>query len=433
MSNAIMNQVYNYALSTSYPKSSSRYDTHKKSELRTIYNNIVKVNKDSPIYLLKNPKESQAFAIGIKENSRFLHNTLASLGNMDRDKLLDKKIAFSSNEDMVNARYIGPQSAEGANPTFSLEVLSLAGSQTNLGKFLPDTESKLPADVYSFDIAVNDLNYEFQFSIKEGQTNKSIQERIAKLIQNADIGLNASVITTDNKEFALQIESEDTGLPEGKSAIFRISDTHTSKQSGTVDYFGLDFVSKEPTNARFKLNGEERTASSNTFTVGKVYEVELKGLPSAEGMAATIGLKTDVDAFTDNVNQLVESYNTFVTKSEEFAQNHPASSKLTREIHSLASSYAQSLSSLGLKTTESGTLDVNEGLLRLIAGEDDAKEAFTPLRDFAASLVEKTEQISLNPMDYVDKTIVAYKKPGNNFNSPYVSSAYSGMLFNAYY
>lgn len=431
MSNAVMNQVYNYALTTYYPRTSSRYDTHKKSELRTIYNNIVKVNKDSPVYLLKNPKESQAYAINIKENSRFLQNTLMSYGNMHKERLLDKRIAYSSNEDMVSATYIGPNVADGTSPTFTLEVMSLADTQTNLGKFLPDKTTKLPADVYSFDIAINDLNYEFQFSIKEKQTNKSIQERIAKLIQNADIGLNASVIASDDKEYALQIESTDTGTSDDKNYIFRISDNHTSKQSGIVDYFGLDYVSKEPTNAQFLLNGEERSSATNKFTVGKLYEVELKGLPAEEGMAATIGLKTDVDAFTENVHQFVDSYNTFVSRSQEFALNHPASNKLTREIRSIASAYSESLSSLGLQTTDTGSLDVNESMLRLIAGEDE--ESFTPLREFAKSLYAKTEQISLNPMDYVDKTIVAYKKPGNNLNSPYVSSAYSGMLFNAYY
>jgi len=432
MSNAVMNQVYNYALNTYYPKVNSRYDTHKKSELRTVYNNMVKLNKESPIYLLKNPKESQAYAINIKENSRLLHNEIAALGNFDKEKLLDKKIAFSSNEDMITATYIG-LTGSSSNPTFTLEVKAMAGPQVNLGEFLPDSEAKLPADVYSFDIAVNDLNYEFQFSIKEGQTNKSIQDRIAKLIQNADIGLNASVISTDNKTYALQIESTDTGVPEGKNAIFRVSDNHTSKRTGTVDYFGMDHISREPNNAHFLLNGEERYASSNTFTVGKVYEVQLKGLAPEEGMSATIGLKTDVDSFTDNVSKLVESYNSFVQKTEEFAKDHPASSKLSRELGSLISSYSESLSSLGLDTDESGALKMNEGVLRLIAGEDDAGEMFSPLKDFAASLVAKTEQISLDPMSYVDKTIVAYKKPGNNLNTPYVSSAYSGMLFNVYY
>ena len=54
------------------------------------------------------------------------------------------------------------------------------------------------------------------------------------------------------------------------------------------------------------------------------------------------------------------------------------------------------------------------------------------VKDFANSLMRKTNQISLNPMQYVNKTIVAYKNPGRNFATPYITSAYSGMMFNSY-
>ena len=54
--------VYNYYMTTYAPKSSTPYDTHKKSELRSVYNSIVKMNKDAPIYILDTSKESCAFA-----------------------------------------------------------------------------------------------------------------------------------------------------------------------------------------------------------------------------------------------------------------------------------------------------------------------------------------------------------------------------------
>ena len=44
--------AYNYYLSTYGKQSASRYDSHKKSELRNIYNTIVKINKDSPVCLI---------------------------------------------------------------------------------------------------------------------------------------------------------------------------------------------------------------------------------------------------------------------------------------------------------------------------------------------------------------------------------------------
>ena len=46
---ARIDAAYNYLLSTYGKATGSRYDSHKKSELRSLYNNIIKTNKESPI------------------------------------------------------------------------------------------------------------------------------------------------------------------------------------------------------------------------------------------------------------------------------------------------------------------------------------------------------------------------------------------------
>ena len=48
-------------------------------------------------------------------------------------------------------------------------------------------------------------------------------------------------------------------------------------------------------------------------------------------------------------------------------------------------------------------------------------------------LLRKSNQISLNPMDYVERVMVAYKNPGRNFINPYVTSDYTGMMFDGYF
>ena len=42
--------IYNYYVTTYAPKSSTPYDTHKKSELRSVCNSIVKMNSIFYIY-----------------------------------------------------------------------------------------------------------------------------------------------------------------------------------------------------------------------------------------------------------------------------------------------------------------------------------------------------------------------------------------------
>ena len=435
MSNTISNlsNVYNCYMTTYAPKSSSPYDSHKKSELRRVYNSIVKMNKEAPIYILDTSSSSQQFAISIKENARELRNTIASLGGLDEEELLNKKVAYSSNENIATATYIGSSEQSDSAPSYDIEVERLATSQVNMGKFLPANESVgLEPDTYSFDVRIEDLNYEFQFSIKPTDTNRDVQARLSRLITNANIGISAQAVTEAGGSSYLVMESNATGVKSSMPRIFNISDNHTSRTSGAVEYFGLNYVSTLPSNAYFAVNGEERTSTSNRIALDRIYEVQLTGVSSEEGETASIGLKTDVESLTENINTLVQGYNTFLTAVSEHREDHPKSGRLFNEMSGVARVYARDLTSVGLNLNLDGTLEVDDDTLRETAMSEDAKEAFSPMKNFTNSVLRKSDQVSLDPMNYVNNIVVAYKNPGKNFASPYITSAYSGMMFNGY-
>lgn len=431
MSNAILSNVYNHYLTTYAPKSTTRYDTHKKSELRSIYNSIVKLNKESPWYLDTKSKDTQAYAVSLKENARLLRNSIASLGGIDTEQALAKKTAYSSDNDIATATFVGELKDESPVPTLTLSVNRLATSQENMGTYLSDESTSLSAGTYSFDVSVNDLNYEFQFNINEADTNKDVQERLMRLINNADIGIQAQIDERDGKT-SLRLTSDATGLPFGKDKLFNISDEQTSRLAGAVSYFGLDYVSRQPANSSFLLNGEERNTSANTFTVGKMYEIELKGV-SAPETSVSIGLKTDVESLTDNVNTLIGSYNTFIKAADAFnTQEQSLSNRLVKEMGSIAARYQTEMAVMGIHLQSDNSISIDDALLKETAAAADGTFSADTLKNFANSLVEKTAQVSLDPMNYVNRTIVAYKNPGKSFASPYITSAYSGMMFNSY-
>ena len=60
---ARIDNAYAYYISTYAKKTVSRYDSHKKSELRKVYNEIVKINKDSPLYKIPNLTDAKKYAI----------------------------------------------------------------------------------------------------------------------------------------------------------------------------------------------------------------------------------------------------------------------------------------------------------------------------------------------------------------------------------
>ena len=428
---AVLNTVYNNYLATYSPRQLTKYDTHKKSELRSVYNSIVKLNKDAPWYLPTTNKDTQHYAVSLKEDARELHNAIAQLGGLEQDSMFRKKSAYSTDTEVAEAAYIGSDALTGTSPEFDLEVKELATPQENLGYFLPDLATTLVPDTYSFDIAINDMNYEFQFNINTGDTNRQIMERLTRLINNADIGITAEVAESDSR-YALRLTSDTTGIPAGKPYHFRVSDDHTSKTSGVVGNMGLNYISHPAGNANFLINGEERSSSSNHFTVGKLFDVQIKAV-SPEDNPVHIGLKTDTESITDNINQLIGSYNSFIRSAASYLETQSRSRQLVREFSSIASHYGTSLENMGMHLQDDGILSVNdEKLQQAAASAGNDLSSFSVLKDFSSSLLRKSDQVSLNPMDYVDKKIVAYKNPGHNFISPYTTSAYSGMMFNSY-
>lgn len=430
MSN-VLNTVLNNFMTTYTPKSITQYDTHKKSELRSVYHSIIKQNKESPWYLPANSAQTVSYAIDLKEHARALHNTIASLGGLEDAGLLNKKAAFSTDPDIISVTYVGKESPEEEIPAIEINVKSLASPQENMGRYLNDAKVSLAPDTYSFDVAINDLNYEFQFAIGESETNRDVQERLLRLINNADIGLNAVIDESDGKT-SLKLTSDASGASFGSPMLFHVSDDHTSKRQGSVEYLGLDFVSHYPADAKFMMNGEERFAASNHFTIGKMFEVELLSI-SPEDEFTSIGLKTDMESLTDNVVHLADGYNNFLKAAANYLESQPRSRYLVQEFSSIAQRYQNSLESTGLNLAENGEINVDSKLLlQQAAGAEDIRQTFDYLHDFTSQLLDKSSQVSLNPMDYVDKKIVAYKHPTRNFASPYVTSAYSGMMFNGY-
>ncbi len=433
MANLSTLSVYNHYLTSYAPKGTTGLDTHKKSELRNIYNSIVKINKESPLYILDDSDESKAYAVGLKENARELKNTITSLGGLDEAALLNKKVAYSSNESIAKVSFIGDSTATPFAPELSLEVHSLASPQINMGNYLPSEEPlALEPDTYSFDLSINDLNYEFQFQIRPEDTNTDVQQRLSRLINNSDIGIQAEVLEDGEGNTSLNLTSVKNGAPENREYAFRVSDDQTSKTSGIVEYLGIGDITRLPSSAEFTINGEQHSANSNNFTIEKMYEVQLNGISPEEGMTANIGLKTDTESLLENLRQLVGGYNTFLRSAIEYTEKHPKSNQLVSEMWHLAGEYARPLSEIGINITEDGSIDIDERELQRSSVDGRITEGLEQVKDFAKSVYRKSNQVSLNPMAYVEKTIVAYKNPGKNYASPYITSAYSGMMFNSY-
>ena len=218
---ARIDAAYNYLLSTYGKATGSRYDSHKKSELRSLYNNIIKTNKESPLYKITQTGDVKEFAIDIKANAHQLQNVIASLnadGN-DISSMLRKKVAVSSDESTVSVHYVGDDK-DTDQSGFDMDVISLAKPQVNEGNYLKRNDYDFEEGSFSFDLDMPTNSYEFQFNVKLGDNNFDVQNKIARLINQSDIGLLAEVHLDNHGQSALRIESKQTGLAADEDAIF---------------------------------------------------------------------------------------------------------------------------------------------------------------------------------------------------------------------
>ena len=431
---AVIDSAYQYYLSTYAGSGMSRYDTHKKSQLRAVYNNIVKVNKDSPLYKINFTRDTGRFAIDIKEQARSIENFIAALSNNAPDDnaehAFSRKIAQSSDEDAVSVQYIGSNMDADNSKQFDITVERLATPQVNRGVYLAPGASDFVPGNYSFDLNTNLSSYEFQYTISGRDTNETVQRKIMRLINNANIGLNATLVSNDRGQNALSITSQQTGLGDSEQYLFEIMPAPDSGSIRAMRTLGINDVTEMPVNSLFLLNGTEHSSLSNTFTVNNAFELTLKA-PSADGESATIGFKADTDAVADNVQSLVNVYNNMIQLGHNY-HGSQESGKLLHDMESVAKSYFNELESIGLNLQQDGSIQIDKNLLTDAVSAPDARESFRTMNNFKNGLQRKATQASIDPISYVSKVLIAYKNPGHNFAAAYHSSVYSGLMLDTY-
>lgn len=440
MANNVMSVAYNQ-LNAMYGISlgkSNKYDLHKRSELRSTYYSIIKSNKESPLYKVKGGANVKQFAIDIKEHAHTIKNVVASLSENGEgiESAFDKKIATSSDPDVAIAEYIGsdddivdPQTAD-----FKLEVQQLATPQINMGNFLRRSGRDFKAGSYSFDLNTNSASYEFQFNVNEDDTNEEVLNKLRKLINNANIGLQAELIADEHgTSKALQIESKQTGLGENENYLFNIIASRDKDSREVMNLLGINEITSPAENSSFLLNGTRHSSFANTFTVNNMFSVTLNGVNQA-GRTTKIGFKPSEDAVADNIGILVSAYNGIIDTANRYADSQASSGKLLDDVSKVAKKFSADFSQIGLKVEEDSSLSIDRQKLTDAISNDGAAHTFKVLNKFRDALGSKANQASIDPMNYVNKVLVTYKHPdpSKNFAAPYISSMYSGMMMDQY-
>lgn len=419
--------VYNRLLSCYSPKQTPASNiTHKRSELRRIYNSIVKVNKRSPLYSINMSDDTQLFAISLKEASIEVNNILSSFLQPEKNAFNSVNVQSSNNE-TASVKLIGDKDSDLPEP-FTLEIKALARPQINASIEVPKQGYRPKSGSYSFIADVEGEQFEFQFKLNADDDNQNILTKLSDFINKANIGLNASIHNVDQKHLQLRIISAQTG--DIGEPLFTLRDINSPKeQIGLVDYYGLNNIVQDSTNNHFTIDGEAKEASNNQIILNHRIQLNLQDITDEP---VEISYIPNNESILSVVKQFTDSYNSVIKLARNYPSNQGMAGKLIQEVRSVLSPYRNELEACGIQWNEKKQLYIDESLAKQAIEYGDMKELFTS-EELIPDLMKKFTYITVNPIDYVDKTLVTYpnfQRPG--VNSAYIGALYSGLLFNYY-
>lgn len=457
----MIGSVYDYYLTTYAAKPATKNDIHKKSELRNVYNNIIKISKKSPLYKISVSENIQKYAIDLKENARTLSMDINNLFDKRQNSQKIKKY-ISDNPNIVQVKnsyfdagnhymktaikntsdisdtyndsntYEAPenQSDTISAVKYDIEVINLASPQVNTSHYLNNDMLDIPTGTHIFEVNVGNNSYEFRFNANEDENNKIIFEKLSRLINRSNIGLSARMLYSGNNS-ALEISSDvSTGISYGNVIFSITSDTNTN-YSQIVNKLGLNNITSNPSDARFLVNGIENTSSSNTLMINKELEITLNDI-SKEGESVTISLADDLDSVILSIKDMINSYNNLINLSGNPNEGSNDAIRLNNEISKISDSFSSQLESMGIKIDSDKTLSFDEALFIQVSNEGDLDNILESLDMFKQAISLRADDISINPMKYVDKVMISYPNPLHSFANPYLTSIYTGMMYNGY-
>ena len=141
----------------------------------------------------------------------------------------------------------------------------------------------------------------------------------------------------------------------------------------------------------------------------------------------------DSDLIIEGVQDFVDDYNTIVKNNVSFEKKTDTPAKLLRELKGIIGSSKNELEAAGLNFNQDGAIELDTSLAMQAIEDGDMQKLFSKESPFVNRLFTKMDSVKLNPVEYIDKKIVSYpdySKPAKGYS--YITSLYSGLIFNSY-
>lgn len=424
-----MLEVYNYMISNYLPKPNERYQLHKRGELRNLYKSIQNISKSSPFYKINLSKENQQYTLSVKESSLEMKELVGHLTGENDVKLFECEKIISSNPEVAKATVFG-KVPDKLPSKFMLQVQQLAQSQKNVGKSKNGKVKGMDPGVYRLTLSTNEGNTSFNVFFHDKTTHYDQLNTIMDEINRQDVGVRAKVVKEEREDY-YHMELYGDDMVKLDCCHFQLLDD--LKEDGVAEYYGLNQMEVKPKEALFQINGSIKSARVNQFTIADSIEFELKDITEEP---VTFQLFPEEEKIEKAIREFTDSYNTLISTAWNRMQTTTeciGAAKLFHSYQSLTNMYSDQLKSCGIKVLEDGSLQIEEDSLKEIIQNGTLEENLKVKPGFFDSIQRKSSEVSINPVEYLDKIIVTYPNTKQaTYANPYITSMYSGMFFNYY-
>ena len=424
--------VYNHLMQGLIMMRPNRFDTHKKTELQNVYRDIMRLTSEQPLYKVTLDDSAQEYTLGIKNAALSLSAMVKELNNDDISSVFKNQILVSDRPEDVDVSVLEGSVLPDKELPLSVEVSTLSAPQENHGNFVPSNESALVSGQYNFTIGIDENVYSFQFNVTGGSTNLDLQKKLADFINKTSIGLRTRIVQErETGESRLDLIAIAAGSSDGISS-FAPADVRFPEDAkhGIISHFGLDQIAEAPLNTKFTINGVPKEVRGRAYLYDNALTLSINNTTASP---VTIGKTTNQEPIFEKLRTFVDKYNSIFDFVQNKQPNNHRAKKLLYELGNTVRQFSSELSPCGITISKVGTLSMDEKKIYTAVGNGALEHLFSNNSRFSDTLIKKLSDISLNPMEYLDKTVVTYPNiAAKKTLNPYISSIYCGLLYNNY-
>ena len=354
----------------------------------------------------------------IKSASQSMKNALGSLMGVTTQSAFKQPAPVSSNSKKLSVDSTGPISGPFSNITVHID--QIASQQVNKGAALTANANAGGAAFYEFSIMNNGNTHNFVIAVEAGDTNQTLQEKMAKAVNDKNIGVTALVEKNAGENTStLLFQSKETGArPKNE---FSVQDVY----GNAVSLTGADNVSQQAKDAIYRIdNGVQKTSSDNRIDLGNGIKATLL---EASSEAITITAKAGGAGVEKALNELANSYNDLLSAAK--SSDTPKALFLHYQLASVIHTYAPSLNRVGISMKADGTMSVDTEKMTAAAESGELNSMFKQDQytnyGFADRMYRLASEINANPMKYTDLSVVGLTNYNNDLYAPFPASRYN--------